>query len=231
MTTNTNIQAVIFDLDDTLYPEIQYVRSGYQAIAQRLAGSRFTAKTLFDYMWTVFQNGQRQRVFNETLAFIGEADEPQIIAELVSQYRCHRPAIEMDVEMLRFLERTSRRYKTGLITDGYLPAQRLKVEALNIAPCFNHIIFTEELGRKYWKPAGKAFELMADNLGCPPAACVYIADNPVKDFLAPNMAGWKTIQYLHPQALHAHLDPPENGSPQIVCHSLAEVDARVNSRG
>ena len=30
-----NVAVVIFDLDDTLYPEKEYVRSGYRAIAKQ----------------------------------------------------------------------------------------------------------------------------------------------------------------------------------------------------
>ena len=47
------IKSVIFDLDDTLYSEKQYVRSGYKAVAKRMGN-----KALADKLWTYFEKGK-----------------------------------------------------------------------------------------------------------------------------------------------------------------------------
>ncbi len=220
---NESLKAVVFDLDDTLYPEVAYVQSGFRAVAKHLARPSFTAQSLYDRMWDLFHNGSRRRIFNDILIHLGEGDEPQIVAELVGIYRCHRPALKLDLNIAHLLEQCRVKYKLGLITDGYLPAQRLKVEALQIDHFFDHIIFTEELGREYWKPSPRAFNLMIQNLAVPAEACLYIGDNPAKDFLAPNQTGWKTIQYRHRLAIHVDLTAPENGKPQMVCHNTSEL--------
>ncbi len=44
------ITSVIFDLDDTLYSEKQYVRSGYKAVAKRMGN-----KALADKLWRYFE--------------------------------------------------------------------------------------------------------------------------------------------------------------------------------
>ncbi len=47
------ITGVIFDLDDTLYSEKQYVRSGYKAVSKRLGNEIFA-----DKFWKYFEKGK-----------------------------------------------------------------------------------------------------------------------------------------------------------------------------
>jgi putative hydrolase of the HAD superfamily len=99
-------------------------------------------------------------------------------------------------------------YPLGLISDGYLPVQSHKANALGAQRWFKEIIFTEELGRKHWKPALTAFNLMMKRF--PGEKYIYIGDNPRKDFVAPRQLGWKTIQILRPDGQHSALsDQPQ----------------------
>lgn len=216
-------QAIVFDLDDTLYPEIDYVRSGFRAAAGRIAGAACDANAIADKMWRLFHEGRRERIFNTVLAELGLSDDGQIIAELVSVYRCHRPNLKLATPVRKLLAELKKAYRLGLLSDGYLPAQRLKVEALQIAEFFDHIIYTEELGREYWKPSVRAFELMAAALDCPAADCVYVADNPAKDFLAPNQLGWQTIQIKSATGVHGAGNAPADGDAQYVLQDVTEL--------
>lgn len=179
------VRGVVFDLDDTLYGEVAYVKSGYGAVAKKLARPGWDERRVFEALWRVFETGRRDRVFNVVLGEMGLSDDRQVVAELVSQYRCHRPRLELAAPVRGMLEQLKSRYKLGLISDGYLPGQRLKYEALGLTGRFDEVIFTEELGREFWKPAVRAFELMAERLECPGAECVYVADNTAKDFVGP----------------------------------------------
>jgi putative hydrolase of the HAD superfamily len=40
-------------------------------------------------------------------------------------------------------------------------------------------------------------------LGAAPECCIYIGDNPAKDFRAPKALGWRTLRLRHPQGEHA----------------------------
>jgi len=217
------IAALIFDLDDTLYPELQYVRSGFQVVAARLADDQHDRDTIGKMLWQTFQTGPRDRVFNTVLQQLNRADEPQVIDELVGVYRCHRPQLQLEFEVQALLAKLKRNYKLGLITDGFLPTQQLKVEALSLEHFFDHIIYTEQLGRQFWKPSPKAFELMAQTLDLNHSQCAYIADNPAKDFIAPNQLGWHTIQLLRPDRVHADTVPPAGGQPQQTINDLNEL--------
>lgn len=223
------IKAVVFDLDDTLYPEKVYIQSGFRAVSRQIAQleAHLEGQVIYELLCEEFDQGQRQRVFDKVLERLGLIVDDQMIAELVSLYRCHRPVLKLEDSVRMVLEQLGSRYKLGLLTDGWLPAQKLKVESLALESTFDHIIYTEELGRQYWKPARRPYELMTDELGVSHDQCAYIADNPVKDFVAPNQLGWLTIQLHRSEGVHAHAKTPPNGEPQIVVKDITQVPSTL----
>jgi putative hydrolase of the HAD superfamily len=52
---------------------------------------------------------------------------------------------------------------------------------------------------------------------------IYIADNPAKDFVAPNLLGWKTVQILRPEGQYQSVSAALNGEAQIILTDLREV--------
>jgi len=84
---------------------------------------------------------------------------------------------------------------------------------------------TGELGRDYWKPHPLAFKVTAERLGMSRgSALAYVGDNPLKDFVAPNQLGWKTIRLRMNRQLHHELEPSEAAhAPDRECGSLTEV--------
>jgi len=222
-TLPADIQALVFDLDDTLYPEIHYVRSGFRTIATRLAAPERDADSIFNLLIQAFETGPRDRVFNNVLRKLGQNDDPQLIAELVRLYRTHRPALQLDNSTRRLLAALKKTYTLGLLTDGYLPAQPLKVEALQLQKYIPHILYTEELGRQFWKPSPVPFEKMTQRLCCLPAQTVYIADNPPKAVLAPLPHGWFPGRHPPPGQLHQNLIPTPDSQPHITISSLTDL--------
>ena len=77
-------------------------------------------------------------------------------------------------------------------------------------------------GRDHWKPCPRGFERIREALGAPPAQCLYIGDNPAKDFRAPKALGWRTLGVRHPQGEHASA---------VAVSPLDEADATVTSLG
>jgi len=221
------IQAVILDLDDTLYSEVEYVRSGFRAVANYLAwaGDTHDGRQLFDLMWQEFQKGDRSRVFNAVLDKIGKkaGTARPTVGELITFYREHKPDIQLDADVRNLLAGLQERFKMGLLTDGYLPAQKLKVASLGIEGYFDHIVYTEELGREHWKPSPVGFEKMAEALDCAYEHCVYVGDNPKKDFIAPNRLGWATIQIETAQGVHRHLTSNAAASPDRILSNFSEL--------
>ena len=115
----------------------------------------------------------------------------------------------------------------GIVSDGFLPAQQLKLDALGLAGLFDAVVFTEALGRDAWKPSPRPFEALGRRLAVEASACAYVADNPAKDFAAPNALGWRTIQFRRPGQLHADRPACPGGRPHAVAHSVEQLWAEL----
>ncbi len=226
--THAPPRAVVFDLDDTLFPERDYVRSGYRAAAEHLRGRDAGADELAEWLWQRFLAGRADRAFdamNEHFALGLSGDE---IAALVDVYRRHRPAIrprEGAAELLAAL----RPRRLGLLTDGYLPAQRLKLEATGLAGHFDAVVFTEQLGRECWKPSPAGFREIARRLGAAHRECVYVGDNLAKDFVAPNALGWRTVCLRCGGQVHAASPAPPGGEPDVTISRLADLPGALDA--
>jgi putative hydrolase of the HAD superfamily len=214
------IRAVIFDLDDTLYRERDYVRSGFAAVSKHLGrGPR-----LGRWMWRRFLAGRREKMFDALNRHFRLGLTRGQVLDLVALYRGHVPSLrpcQGVVALLRRLRR--RRMRLGLLSDGRQPAQRLKLSALGVEGLFDAVVFTEDLGREAWKPSPAGYELIRRRLAAGHGGCAYVADNPAKDFLAPNRLGWLTVQWRRPGQVHADNPPPPGGRPQRVIRSGPEL--------
>jgi len=105
-----------------------------------------------------------------------------------------------------------------------LAMQQRKMAALGLATRLDQIILTDEWGPQYWKPHPRAFELVEQTCGCRGPACVYLADNPAKDFVAPRGLGWRTIRVRRARGVYATAESAANGAPEHEVTSLDEVD-------
>ena len=201
------IQAVIFDLDDTLYDEIEYCRSGFAAAARFLADLPGTpsARRIFEAFWAQFGKGNRTRTFNAALEEISLASDPGLVRKLIEVYRNHPPHITLPADSRRVLRTLGAKYILGLLSDGFLPAQQLKVRALRIEEYFKYILYTERLGREFWKPSPVGFEKLIAAFKTKPCNMAYVADNEKKDFIAPNRLGIATVRIIRPARIHKEL--------------------------
>ena len=208
------IKAVIFDLDDTLYDEAEYCKSGFAAVAQFLADKPSTpsAEIIFAALWDEFSTRNRTNTFDGALVKLGINYDCQLIEKLVSIYRTHLPNLTLPQDSMDVLLQLKQKYTLALLTDGFLPAQRLKVEALGVEKFFASTIYTEELGREFWKPSTAGFEKLLKTLDVKPENAVYVADNEQKDFIGPNAMGLVTIQLIRPAGIHREVCNPISGA-------------------
>lgn len=183
-----SVDAVIFDLDDTLYSEKEYVRSGYQKIAEAFGDPELT-----DKMWQVFLRGGK--AIDETVG-IDRCEEALKI------YRNQIPNIHLYTGVADMLSHIRVTKKIGIVTDGRPEGQWAKIRALNLA--VDDIIVTDELGGiSYRKPNPLAFQLMSLRLSVPYDRMVYIGDNISKDFIAPEFLGMKSIFFTNSDGLYS----------------------------
>ena len=218
------LTAVIFDMDDTLYDEIDYCRSGFRAVDAYLSSIyQSDAGAIFEALWGRFKAGDHSTTFNTALDLLDIDYDESVIKDLVGVYRGHKPDITLDGQTGQILAALSEKYALALITDGFLPAQKLKVAALGLEKYFKCIVYTEELGREYWKPHPKGFEMILENLSAEPEKSVCVADNARKDFIAPNALGITTIQLIRPNRVHFDEPRGPGDAPKHIIKSIIDL--------
>lgn len=221
------ITTVILDLDDTLYDEIDYCKSGFASVCERLARlpGAPTAERIFEALWKQFSAGNRTKTFNAALDDLGLTCNDRLIAVLVRLYRTHVPNITLPSDSRDVLTQLSPKYTLALLTDGFLPAQRLKVQALGIEKYFRTILYTEELGRDSWKPSPAGFQKIMQTLNAPQQSMACVADNELKDFIAPNKLGIATICILRPSRIHTQTSDDPNAKPHRTITQITALPA------
>ncbi|MHC4596621.1 MAG: HAD family hydrolase [Planctomycetota bacterium] len=221
------ITIVVFDLDDTLYNEIEYCKSGFTAVAEFLANlpEASAAEHIFATLWKQFTTGNHTKTFNAALDELGMDYDDKLIGELIEVYRNHIPKIALPQDSRDVLCQLSTKYTLALLTDGFLPAQQLKVQALGIEKYFKCVVYTEQLGRNCWKPSPAGFEKLMQTLNATPENTAYVADNEKKDFIAPNKLGFLAIQIIRPGRIHTEPSGEPGAAARYVIRQISQLPA------
>lgn len=191
------LKAVIFDMDDTLYGEKEYVRSGYGKISQLLPQVENAAEKL----WKLFE--EKQPAIDMLLVQEGIQSE-EIKKACLYAYRYQEPDIHLYPGIRELLEDLRKEgYLLGVITDGRPEGQRAKIKALGLEVLVDHILVTDEFGGpEYRKPNPIAFQAMKEKMNVEYPQMCYIGDNINKDFIAPQQLGMKSIWFKNPDGLY-----------------------------
>ena len=218
------IQYVIFDLDDTLYPEHEFVYSGFKAVGDYLSLHHSIAG-FYDVAAQLFQEGVRGSIFDHALQQLQVSYDDCFIRRLVDVYRSHIPSISLfdDAKyILNLLQ--EHQIMMGMITDGYFIAQQNKVEALHIAPYFSVIIFSDEYGRDNWKPSSFPYLKIMESFRCTGDQCIYVADNPGKDFITARKLGWQTVHIQRKGGEYCFIKCDDSYQADRTIQSLYELE-------
>ena len=216
-------RVVVFDLDDTLYLERDFVRSGFAAVGRWLEAHR-GVRDFEAHAWELFLAGRRGDVFDRALPELGLEPQPALVRELVGVYREHSPTLRLESAAAELLAALHGRCRLALLTDGYHDTQRRKIAALQLDPRCRPIVCTDQWGRAHWKPSPRGFLHIQQVLEAAPERCIYIGDNPAKDFRAPKALGWRTLRVRHALGEHARAaaaSPLDDADATVT--SLAEV--------
>lgn len=223
------IKAVVFDLDDTLISEKEYIISGFKVISTNIAEKYNLENSLIHEMLIRLLNENSKNVFNRLLDNLDIKYDETYIKELIYNYRGHMPEISLyedAKEILDYLYCTD--LKLGLITDGYKIAQRNKLKTLDIEKYFQCIVVTDELGREYWKPHRKAYEIVKDKLGLEYKEIVYVGDNITKDFVTANKLGMNTVLIIREEGIYCNIEKEDEYKAKNSITSLTQLIEVLN---
>lgn len=201
---------VVFDIDDTLYLERDYVVSGFAAVGRWVA-EWLGIGDFASACKSLFEEGVRTQIFDQTLRRYGVEPSPALVQALVEIYRTHRPDIRLAPDAADVLPSVLDRWPVAILTDGPPVCQSAKVCALGLSAIARPIVLTGCFGAGFAKPHGKAFKKIQKAVAA--ARFVYVADNPHKDFAGPRSLGWSTVRVRRHGGLHSAADsgpePPD----------------------
>lgn len=202
--------AVVFDLDDTLYNESDYVRSGFREIAKFLidiwGSGLYSKKAIEDLLFTAFENGEPaiDRLFAHC-----HCQDTGLKAECLRRYREHFPQITLPEEHRQLLVRLRESGKRiGIVTDGRVEGQENKIRALQLDSLIDEYVITDSLAgnadvRLFRKPNPLAFRVIRERFGVSFEDMIYVGDNIQKDFQGPVSLGMMAVWYRNAQGIYS----------------------------
>lgn len=219
------IRGLVFDIDDTLYPERDYVRSGFAHVARTTGRSREEVEAYWDWLRAAFEAGVRGDTFDRFRAAFPDVAARFSTDELIESYRTHRPSIALWPGVEQVLDEAGRRgIRLGVLSDGPATSQAAKARALRLDRWFDPIVLTGTLGPAFAKPAVAGFERISSGWRIPGPELAYVADNPAKDFTGPRRLGWLTIRLRRPDQLRFDVEATDDAAaPDVTILSIEDV--------
>ena len=209
----------IFDLDDTLYNERQFVESGFLAVAKYAEFHwGLNHHDVFNQLVALLDENGRGTIFNDLLKRY-HLENKKNIQKCVTTYRLHKPKLSMPKEHLALL--TSLPAPLYLVTDGHKIVQNNKIEALEIAHLFKRVFITHRFGIKHAKPSPYCFKKIQQAENCAWEDMVYIGDNPTKDFVNLNKLGMQTVRVL--TGVHKAVNVSASFNAKITINKLTDL--------
>lgn len=226
--SSARLRAVVFDLDDTLFPESDYFFSGIDA-ADRWLSSEKDVHGFALAARAAYRRGRRTHVFDEALDEIAPGRKGELLHGTLEAYRANKPAITLRADVRALLEKLRPHAFLALVTDGRVQGQRDKVEALGLAPLFDHIRLTDDWGAAFWKPHPRAYEeVMTLFPLAEKAHYVFVGDNPGKDFHVPARLGWRSIRVTY---FDDRTVPEDGCEAETRTATLAGLEERLKELG
>jgi HAD superfamily hydrolase (TIGR01509 family) len=216
--------AVLFDLDDTLFPQVAWLDGAWVAVADEAARWGIDRVALLDALRaTAAQGSAAGRIIDRALEAVGGAPAAPV-DRLVSAFRAHRPAT-LDPypgvrEALAALRAVS---LLGVVTDGEVAIQAAKLVALGLDAAFDVVVVSDSLGRVFRKPHRAPFLLALERLDAAARDAVFVGDCPAKDMAGACGVGMRTIRVRTGEYAALADDPPSWRAVGTVAEAAAAI--------
>lgn len=202
------LEAVIFDLDDTLHDDTATYHGAASRVAHDVAReSGIVAQRLLDAyikqserFWSTLDTATlsvklvdlRTSMWHAALAETG-IDDAALASRCADAYNAHRrDLLELWPGALELLQRLrAGGYKLALITNGFSETHRDKLTVLQLDDAFDEIFIADEVGMV--KPDPRLFRLAAERLGVAPEACAMVGDRFDRDVRGGASVGMFTV--------------------------------------
>ncbi|HBV96590.1 MAG: haloacid dehalogenase [Peptococcaceae bacterium BICA1-7] len=214
---------LVFDMDDTLFEEITYVKSGFKEVATYLFRKySLPPDDSYEYMLKRIEGG-RGHIFNDVLLKYNLFSNAEV-RKCLSIYRSHRPHIHLYKDAEKCLNRF-KHLPLYIVTDGNKIVQNNKLKALGLYDRVKFCYITHRYGIRQAKPSPYCFLKICEREKVEPHKVFYIGDNPNKDFIGIKPMGFKTIRVL--RGMFKDIRNKEEYEADLNIYSLDELDNRL----
>jgi putative hydrolase of the HAD superfamily len=228
------VRAVLFDIDDTLYDHMQWLRGAFLRVG-RLLEAKFglSGEVVRDTLLSIAEvrTSAAGDLFDVLLEWLGVPGDGELIGEMVEAFYSHRPERLEPYPGVRETLTTLReeRRRTGIVSDGREEVQLHKLEALGLADLFDVVVISDAYGRKRRKPSAFPYLLALEKLGVRAGESVYVGDNPNKDFIGARRIGMRTIRVLLGEYRNVRREPEweadfEVRSPAEILETIRKIE-------
>lgn len=190
------VAAVTLDLDDTVFPQAQWLAGAWAVVADRGAGLGLDRDSLLAALRrTAAEGSDRGSIIDRALTAVGVPPGPYV-PDLVAAFAGHAPArLSPYPGAAAALERLAAAVPVVLVTDGDPGIQHGKVSALGLDRIVAHVVVSDELGgRAVRKPHPAAFLRALELLGLPAELVVHVGDRPAKDVAGAQAVGMRAVR-------------------------------------
>ncbi|MCD4743987.1 MAG: HAD family hydrolase [Desulfobacteraceae bacterium] len=202
------IEAVIFDLDDTLYPEWSYIKQGFWAVSEKLREDlclhrKYSLNQVYEILENIFFNKTRFKIFNYLPEFIPEfeIDESYIANTLVPTFRFAKKRLECYPDVKSTLNQLRGTVKIGMLTNGNANVQNCKIDLLKIRKYFDKIEISGNYSEEKAKPSTFMLRKILDIFEVKPHNAIYLGDNPETDRCAIDI-GCNFLRIIRKHGMH-----------------------------
>ena len=188
------VRGVLVDLDDTLYPQAEFLGLAWFAVAERGARLGLDRDRLHAALTAAAAGGSaRGGIIDEAVRRIrGDAE---LVPELVAAFHAVRPQRLTPFPGVRAALRELRSLvPVAVVTDGAVAGQRAKLTALGLDNAFDAVVLSDGWGRAFRKPHPRPFRTALALLGVDAADAVMIGDRPDKDIVGAARVGIRGIR-------------------------------------
>jgi putative hydrolase of the HAD superfamily len=222
------IAAVLFDLDDTLFLQAEWLSGAWSAVAATAQAEGLDSAALLDALVAIAAEGSdRGRIIDRALAAVGA--EGIDVAPLLASFRAHAPETLPLLPGVRDgLDELRRQVPIGLVSDGDPSIQGAKLRALGLADAFDVVVLSDELGRELRKPHPAPFLAALEALGVEPGTAVFVGDRPAKDVAGAIAVGMRAIRV---QGGEHTASPDLPGTWRTVAHVGAAIEVLLAELG
>lgn len=244
-----DVQAIFFDLDDTLCQYWEAARTGLyrtfeihplpgltteDAVTVWAKAFRSFLKDVKhpDWYGRYLKNGETTRTeqMRRTLSEIGVVDE-ELAQRLSQTYMEERDRLlTLFDDSIEVLDALKPKYPLGLITNGPADVQRQEIATLKIEHYFDPILIEGEMGEG--KPNQTVFRRAEQCVGVPAANILFVGNSYSHDIRPAVEAGWRTAWIRRPTDIPpsagpggsaVELKPEDAPDPDVTLGNLKEL--------